>query len=417
MLRIPPIRIKPLWLVLGICALLLPWLLIWNVTVRLKLFPKPAQPLASASAPAPLVSSHVCNPGPWGELNSLPILIDPPAEYIQELAYEGHPSTWYFPSTSLDELKGLCQKAALSENQTALLLGNAKPEPKIAGFSVIPTTQLTESLTPASRETLYCALAQHNENVDQVNAFRTAADIFPEWLQALPVSSGTRDLIQRLHYRRGAYYFFSDLPLVLSSGITESERAGLLRALSQESTTLLWLHLDAKSDIDALTAYWGRGGHENDVRPILEAVAKVPGGNGIDIVQLLPPFARRRLFTYPLTSLHPNIAQDCHWSSANFYNDEPDPRFLDKKIVAAMWHKDYDLVLDHPLFGDLVLFEKKGQIIHSAVFIADDFVFTKNGSRASSPWMFMRIQAVHDYYQSDPPLNVHFMRRIPHELK
>ncbi len=38
--------------------------------------------------------------------------------------------------------------------------------------------------------------------------------------------------------------------------------------------------------------------------------------------------------------------------------------------------------------------------IHSAVYIADDILFTKNGSTVVSPWLFMKLDRLVAYYES-----------------
>ena len=50
-------------------------------------------------------------------------------------------------------------------------------------------------------------------------------------------------------------------------------------------------------------------------------------------------------------------------------------------------------------FGDIILFGKsEHEILHAAVFIADDIVFTKNGSLESRPWMLMHLDQMKEYY-------------------
>jgi hypothetical protein len=63
--------------------------------------------------------------------------------------------------------------------------------------------------------------------------------------------------------------------------------------------------------------------------------------------------------------------------------------------------------------GDLVfLINKKDEVIHSAVYIADDLVFTKNGINFAQPWILMRIpnlRAVFSY--QDEPRIVNYRRK------
>jgi hypothetical protein len=51
------------------------------------------------------------------------------------------------------------------------------------------------------------------------------------------------------------------------------------------------------------------------------------------------------------------------------------------------------------------------RLFHSAVYIADDILFTKNGPNPSNPWMFARLQEVTDYYPQGEPVSVAYYRR------
>jgi hypothetical protein len=47
---------------------------------------------------------------------------------------------------------------------------------------------------------------------------------------------------------------------------------------------------------------------------------------------------------------------------------------------------------------------------HSAVDVADDVVFTKNGNNASQPWMLMHIPDLLATYPASPALRVVYLR-------
>ena len=45
-----------------------------------------------------------------------------------------------------------------------------------------------------------------------------------------------------------------------------------------------------------------------------------------------------------------------------------------------------------PQYGDVLMLSlPDGSIVHSAVYLADDIVFTKNGDTSVHPWMLSRI--------------------------
>ena len=47
------------------------------------------------------------------------------------------------------------------------------------------------------------------------------------------------------------------------------------------------------------------------------------------------------------------------------------------------------------MFGDmLMLFGPNDEALHLCVYVADDFVFTKNGVNPAAPWVIMRLEDV-----------------------
>jgi len=62
--------------------------------------------------------------------------------------------------------------------------------------------------------------------------------------------------------------------------------------------------------------------------------------------------------------------------------------------------------------GDLIfLLDGKGAVIHSAVYIADDLVFTKNGINYAQPWILMRIKTLLGVYTCTAEPKVLYYRR------
>jgi hypothetical protein len=117
------------------------------------------------------------------------------------------------------------------------------------------------------------------------------------------------------------------------------------------------------------------------------------GMHALPITNLLPQFARERLYTYPLPSQPGDPMMDCHWSTLNFFNETPDNRFADPNYTVPYLKDHYYQVAKATRYGDLIfLLDGKGNAIHSAVYIADDIVFTKNGNNYMEPWMLMRLK-------------------------
>jgi hypothetical protein len=151
---------------------------------------------------------------------------------------------------------------------------------------------------------------------------------------------------------------------------------------------------------------------------MLDSLSRVPGGTSIDITHFLPSFARQRIYTYPFPSLAGDFTkQDCHWTSLNFFNSTPDDRFTVPAYTKSVVESQFEVIQDAPRFGDMmVIFTGETEIVHSAIYIADDIVFTKNGGMAVHPWMFMKLETMLERYSSvyleSGKLPYRFLRRI-----
>jgi hypothetical protein len=96
----------------------------------------------------------------------------------------------------------------------------------------------------------------------------------------------------------------------------------------------------------------------------------------------------------------------------NFFNDRPDMRFLDAAVVRKVLHEEYAPVSDEPRFGDLVtLVSTNGDGLHMCVYIADNFVFTKNGMNSLAPWVLMRIPDMLLFFPSETEQRMVIFRR------
>jgi hypothetical protein len=103
---------------------------------------------------------------------------------------------------------------------------------------------------------------------------------------------------------------------------------------------------------------------------------------------------------------------DCHWSTFNFCNDTPDNRFNDPSFAVDYIRKNFYQIAAPSVYGDIVLLmNDRQEIKHSAVYLADGLVFTKNGNNYRQPWMLMHISDLLDTYPDQPTMKVIYMRR------
>ncbi|ACB76011.1 hypothetical protein Oter_2730 [Opitutus terrae PB90-1] len=390
--------------------LLLPWLFV----AALLFFPRLGREPAPATGPAPQYDEYVhkCRPGPWGELQYSRIVIEPPDEFAVADYSVGRPTVWNFLGYSRDQLTMLWREADLSPADIALLEEPGRMTTTDDRIVIRPPDQWVLDLSTAARTRIYSALAAFPENPDQQEPFRFRADTADEWLENSQLAPETIQTVTRLLYRRGSSLLFSDHNLVLPRLASNAERIRLVKVLARKSTLLVKLRIRPDSDLDTLTDYWGRGPRRKGMRALLESISHRREGITIDVAHLLPRFPRAHLFTYPQPPEETSPGHDCHWTSMNFFNDPPDERFSDAVAVQDALENDYVPVSGRLMMGDILVFMRDEKtVVHSCVHIADDIVFTKNGSSEVMPWILMNLSDVAAFYPADPPLTIRAYRR------
>ena len=345
-------------------------------------------------------------PGPWGKLEWVPMSIAPPNELLPVRVIEGETVHWFFGGMSRDALAKFLDSLDLPGGDRERLLSPLMLQVLPEGIDLAPPRDIVVSLPPKARREIYARLALFPEENGQVIFFRTSS--VDERLQKAAVSNETIALFKKLSCPYGEYTVLSGLPSLLAAIPSYEEKARLLRAVYQSDTLLLRLYVTSDSDIDALAAYWGKAFWSTDIKSLLDSLAHVPGGTWVDIVEVLPPLPAAMIYTFPKLdnpANGPAVLRNCHWTACNFFRDPPDPNFSNLDYVGERLKKDYFPVASDPRYGDLVFFAlPKGKMIHSAVFLADDVVYTKNGKGLLSPWMLSTIpELLKQYSFSVPP--------------
>jgi hypothetical protein len=411
--RLPPfitVQVSKRWLAGFASVLLLPWLLFLVVGTQNPIRRFVSESLSNAATDTRRLPS---SKGPWGDLRIVRIVTEPPEDSLSGYLIYPKP-VWLFKGYTPASFETLLLSAKLTPEQKAALTGSTQWGPEEEGCAVTPSDNLVLSLSQESRAILYNALSLFPENTFQHEPFRFRMELADEWFANSGIPQNTLDQIRSLLYRRGKTLLFSDPHLVVPGLKSDVERVKLLKTLARQSTLLVQLHIAQNSDIESLIAYWApRIGRAKDIKPLLESATRIPSGLDIDIVHLLPRFARKRLYTYP--SADGDVGEtvyDCHWNSMNFWNDPPDNRYSDGATVISALETDYDQVLGSFRFGDIILFMKSDtQAIHSAIYIADNIVFTKNGPSLHSPWIFMQMDTLVSHYETNTDLTIRGYRK------
>ena len=371
-------------------------------------YARPALPKQPAAVTTPASSSADATPPgempPWGELLTHDIDLEQPEEYVAFELSQKQPPRWVFAGLNRDQTRAQLLAAGLSEELTDHALSDSTTTFSNSATVISPNDKLLLGMTTASRSKLYAFLAKVPGNHYMQYPFCYPQKTFEQWF-----GNGAKDdrltaIVRKLLYPRGDAVCFSDYEFLMQEAKSDEERLQIVKALSRQSAVLARLRVRPDTDIEKILGYWGHGIQVKDVRPLLESTARVQGGATISLLYLLPKFARERLYTFPMPSKPGDPAMDCHWSTMNFFNDPPDDRFTNTTYtVSYIQNNLYQVALPN-LYGDVVLIlDDKGNAIHSAVYIADDIVFTKNGNNFTQPWMLMRLKDLLARYTTDKP--------------
>lgn len=344
-------------------------------------------------------------PGPWGTIDYVPMTIAAPAEILPVRGMEADTTHWLFKGFSRDDLAKVFDSLDISAADREQLLSPPALQEVAGGLDLTPPRGAFLSLSPKARLKLYSTVAQFPENDSQLVFLHSTS--LAEHFQQAGVSSETIAIFNKLSCRHGEYFILAGLPYVLSEIADYGEKTRFVKALTCQDTLLLRLYVTPDSDIDELASYWGRACWSTDVKAMLDSLAHVPGGTWVNLAILMPPFPSSHLYDFPLPDnpeSGPPVRHDCHWTSFNFFKDPPDPKSVDDAYLAERLKLDYFPVASDPRYGDLVLLVvPEGGLIHSAVFLADDVVFTKNGDTLLHPWMLSTIADLLKQYSFHVP--------------
>ena len=358
--------------------------------------------------------SKTAHAGPWGTLLTRDIQLERPVEYLTDEVSNPKPEVWTFAGQQPEAVKSLFAKNGLSAEQIVMALTSGTFTVKNSGTELMPSGKFLLSLSPAQRQKLFTALAGSGVNLYIDYPYIFPGDDIARVYTDARLNPDDVALLKQLVYPNGTAQQLSDYAYLLEKIPTLERRTTLTQVLSRQSAVLARLAVAPDTDIDKIAGYWGNmpGVRFTDIRPLLESLKQSPEGGSISLLYLLPKFARDRLYTFPLPGQAGEPVMDCHWSTFNFCNDTPDNRFNDPNFAVEHLRKNYYQIAAPSLYGDiLLLMNDKQEVKHSAVFVADNIVFTKNGSNYRQPWMLMRISDLLATYPATPAMKPIYMRR------
>ncbi|OYW72843.1 MAG: hypothetical protein B7Z37_23660 [Verrucomicrobia bacterium 12-59-8] len=360
---------------------------------------------------------HPLRPGPWGELYSTPFTIAAPEEVLPLRKLEETGTSWVFPHSHYSDVERLLESTGMPAYLQAELM---EPEVLVQnpeGMEMRPAAKTLLALPAGPRKKLYQALLQHPENRGQITFIHK--DTLGDRFGGTHNGEHTLMLFKQLCCEHGDYLVFSGLSVVLAQLPTYEEKRDFMRGLTSQRTLTLRVRIRPGADTTALANYWGKGIKSTDVRTIFESIAASPTGGTLALINVLPPLPSSQMFVYPVPDnplSGPSPVRDCHWTSFNFFQDQPDQQLSDPVYFMQKLKEDYTPAAGDPRYGDIAFFSKpSGGVVHSAVYMADDILYTKNGATFTYPWMLETLTDLLKQYsfQVEPgeKLVVNYFRR------
>ena len=166
--------------------------------------------------------------------------------------------------------------------------------------SVEPGDPLILRLAPKVRAELYAILAEFPQNAQHIKPIWFRAGDVHWQLQDSKLAPQSVALLKRLLYPQGENsLFFADSGLALRHLPDDVERIRFMRAILRKRAVLARVPLDSDTDVAELSQYWGVGGRQKDLLPFLSGLHRVQEGCQVNVIYLLPAFARDRLYRHP----------------------------------------------------------------------------------------------------------------------
>lgn len=347
-----------------------------------------------------------CRPGPWGRVSYYHFYLEAPDYVVEQFPLPNTTTKWVFKADEVSSIGPMLKAAGMPEAAVHRMTEPRRVVKDARFAHVFPAHADLEMLPPETRASVYRLLAQNPANVFHYSPVFFLADSVEEWARDSDIPDHLKVSIKALSYQSGDALVFSDVPLLLSQAGTVEEARFIMQKLTRVRTLMPRLELSAGDDLQDLLNYWttGLGLRRRDIEPLLRAIVNTEGVAHLDLVHLLPPLSRKLLYTYPDTShAMEGRLPDCHWTSLNFFKFTPEAYLLDSRLATSMVREDFELVDAPYRYGDILMFIRPdGRAIHSANYLADDLLFSKNGSNMLAPWLLMRLGDLNKLYGVTP---------------
>ncbi len=152
-------------------------------------------------------AAQLLNPGPWGDMEVLPMYIEPPEEYLPVDLIEHADRRWHFDGLSTDQLTTLFQTADLTADQRTELLDASKWDVSGTTITLNPSKDLILSLSPEARKQIYAPMLSNPADIYGMLCCSYPADKFDSFFRDSGISAETLGLIKKLSYTHGHLIF------------------------------------------------------------------------------------------------------------------------------------------------------------------------------------------------------------------
>jgi hypothetical protein len=363
-------------------------------------------------------SSKTIKSGHWGDIVTNDVLLDLPDELVV-LPVSSKDTQWFFEGYTWAMVLDLLKSAQLSDQALHAWITETPRQHDTDGIRLMPTDQQILDLSPETRSILYPILTGMSANADEKDIACFKEEMLNQQLQDSRLSQKSIALLKRLLYRNpgSPLLIFSDWYVALRQIPDEAEKRLFMKTLSRKPSLLAEIRITPDSNIDQLANYWGVGGRRKDIEPLLSSIKNLKTNVDLSLMYLLPAFVRDRIYTYPFPSSDgTGIKQDCFWTAFNTFNLTPDDKMCEMDYIAKTLEHEYYKIYEPSQLGDIICLSIGGKkVIHAAIFITADIVFTKNGYDFTQPWVLMRKQDMLDTYAARYPTStlqsIYFRKR------
>ena len=376
----------------------------------------PVGRVASSGATAAPVESGMlrCQPGPWGDIEYHYIYLEASEQLVSHFALPSTQPRWSFPGATREQLAAVFEAARIPADWIERWLSPAHLLVQPGVLHVLLPIEHLEGLMAEQRAFIYRELANWQVNEFHRDPVFITSGSVADFFRHTDIAEEHVGWFERMCYRRGNVLCFSDIPALLRRARGASEARRLFKLCSRTRAIIARLRVTPQTDCEALLRYWSDVERRKDVLPMLQSLTNMRQVGSIDLIHILPPFARKLVNSYPPLELgmHGRMP-DCHWSSLNFFNYEPQDYYLDTRLAASHVLESYEPIAGPYRYGDVLFFldGPNGASYHSCVYIADDLVFAKNGDNIANPWILTRLEDQKQVYLSGVAGHVQAYRR------